>query len=427
MLKNAGWFIPALVLLALATLRPAPAAAQDWMQPEFEFAQRMDFRDLGYPLVNEVPHNNCAITSLLAASNRKVYGATTGDTAYLFVFDPRLNKVRHLGRVAEAQSVHHALVEDGQGLIYLGTGLNPFTPLELSTGGTTLHVDSSLAMDLRKHFAGYPGGQLYVYDPSRSDHTVKLEGEAAELTSLGTPVPGNSIYCLAADPKRGRIYGVSYPDGKFFYYDLAAKAFKTVCEIDSQMVFHGPERDLRSLPRALFVDPGTGRVFTSGLGGNLVYFDPSFDKIVLTGAVVPGDRYRFESITHPVAEGFARARDGWVYGGSSDGHLFRFDPSTLRLDNLGKARSERRLRCLAAATDGSVYMFAGERKGALPCKLFRFDPQSGSYTDMGTLVVDRSPYYHWRGYQFDAMTAGPDGTLYFGESERCGHLWIFMP
>ena len=148
----------------------------------------MDFRDLGYPLVNEVPHNNCAITSLLAASNRKIYGATTGDTAYLFVFDPRLNKVRHLGRVAEAQSVHHALVEDGKGLIYIGTGLNPFTPLELSTGGTTLHVDRSFAI------TSLPGGGATVAN-AKPDSDVVLIVESGDrpdhfLVKLSSGVVG---------------------------------------------------------------------------------------------------------------------------------------------------------------------------------------------------------------------------------------------
>ncbi len=427
MLKTAGWSGPAAALFAFLFLPVAQAQAQDWVRPEIEFTQRIDLRELGYPLVNEIPHNNCAITSLLAASDRKIYGATTGDTSYLFVFDPRINKVRHLGRVAEAQSVHHALVEDGRGLLYLGTGLNPFTPLKLSTGGTDIHVDKSLWQDVKAHFEGYAGGQLYCYDPAKSDRTVKLMGEPAELVSLGTPVPGNSIYCLAADPRRNRIYGVSYPDGKFFCYDIAAKAFRVIGEIDSEVVYHGPERDWRSLPRALYVDPGSGRVFTSGQEGKLVYYNPQTDSLVVSGSVVPGDRYPGEATTHPVAECFARAKDGWIYGGASDGHLFRFDPSTLTLHNLGKPRAERRLRCLAAAGDGSVYMFAGERKGALPCKLYRYDPQSGSFSDLGLLVVDRSPYYHWRGYQFDAMVTGADGTIYFGESERAAHLWLFMP
>jgi hypothetical protein len=41
--------------------------------------------------------------------------------------------------------------------------------------------------------------------------------------------------------------------------------------------------------------------------------------------------------------------------------------------------------------------------------------------------VDRSPYYSWRGYQFDSMTTGLDGTIYIGESERHSHLFLYLP
>jgi hypothetical protein len=41
--------------------------------------------------------------------------------------------------------------------------------------------------------------------------------------------------------------------------------------------------------------------------------------------------------------------------------------------------------------------------------------------------VDRSPYYAKRAYQFDAMTVGPDGTVFCGESDRRGKLFFYIP
>jgi hypothetical protein len=43
------------------------------------------------------------------------------------------------------------------------------------------------------------------------------------------------------------------------------------------------------------------------------------------------------------------------------------------------------------------------------------------------IAVDRSPYYSWRGYQFDSMATGTDGTVYIGESERRSHLFLYLP
>ena len=84
----------------------------------------------------------------------------------------------------------------------------------------------------------------------------------------------------------------------------------------------------------------------------------------------------------------------------------------MKLTNLGKMRASRRLRCLSVGPDGKVYIMAGERSSSRPCQFYSYDPMTGGYDDLGLLIVDRSPYYYWRGQQFDAMTTGKDGTIY---------------
>ncbi len=72
---------------------------------------------------------------------------------------------------------------------------------------------------------------------------------------------------------------------------------------------------------------------------------------------------------------------------------------------------------------------AGERPetSSSPCQLYSFDPVQGEFRTLGLLIADRSPHYYWRGYQFDSMTTGPDGTIYLGESERRSHLFLYIP
>jgi hypothetical protein len=130
---------------------------------------------------------------------------------------------------------------------------------------------------------------------------------------------------------------------------------------------------------------------------------------------------------HAVVECFARTPTGKIYGGTCDGYLFAFDTGAMRLVNLGKPRAARRLRCLTVGGDGKVYCMAGERSAARPCQAYCYDPRLGGFTDLGLLIVDRSPHYYWRGCQFDAMTTGLDGTIYLGESERRSHLFLLMP
>lgn len=403
--------------------------SQDWARTNINELQRVDLRDLGYPVVNEIPENSSAVTSLLTASDGLIYGGTTGDEAYLFVFDPSINKVRHLGRIDGQESIHHSLVEDKNGSVYLGTGKNMFEGINLSEGGTGRDelIDKTLWNDIKKHFEDYPGGHLYRYVPEVSNKKVKLPEMPCELKDLGIPVAHNSVYALTINPAGNEIYGITYPDGHFFIYRIESDIFTDLGPVDKKIVFHGPERDWRSLSRSLICD-STGRVFFSSTDGILRYYDPHSGKLETTGLKIPGDYYYLQFYEdYAVVEYFAAGPGGMIYGGTSDGYLFSFGPVSMKLVNLGKMRSSRRLRCLSVGLNGKVYIMAGERSASRPCQFYSYDPDQKGFEDLGLLIVDRSPYYYWRGQQFDAMTTGKDGTLFIGESERRSHLFIYIP
>jgi len=306
-----------------------------------------------------------------------------------------------------------------------------FEPVQLTPGTPgSGAIDELLWRDICARFKDYPGGHLYRYRPGASDAVVKRPQDPAELDDLGIPVPGNSVYALAASARHDQLYGLSYPDGHMFVYDIPTRRCRDLGPVDRERVFHGPERDWRSLPRALAFaeDGGAGKVLTSGTGGALVYHVPGSAGIVVTGVKVPGDYNHVQFFQdHAVIECIVPVGQTRLYGGTCDGYLFRLDPATMKLVNLGKPRAARRLRCLAPGSDGRIYLVAGESSASRPCQLYRHDPGEGGFEDLGLLIVDRSPHYYQRGYQFDSMAAGRDGTLWLGESERRSHLFLFMP
>jgi hypothetical protein len=418
--------LPRTALICAAVLcLPGVGRPQHWVNPDFP-THRLDLRDLGYPEVNQVPANSSAITSLLAASNGRIYGGTTGEEAYLLVYDPSINKVRHLGRVPGEHGIHHALVEGADGALYFGTGRNVFgeVPLSRTTKPGSNGVAATLWDDVKRPYASYAGGHLFRYDPRKSDGQVLFPQDRCPAEDLGVPVANNGIYAMAIDAETAVIYGVTYPDGRLFAYDIAQKKFRDLGDIDGTVFFHGPEREWRSLPRALVIGPAH-RLYTSGANGDLVYYDPEDNKIHSTGQRIPGEYYPVQAYTgHPVAEAFVKGPKGLIYGATSDGFLFSFDASGGRLTNLGKPRVSRRVRALGISR-GLVYVVAGER--IEPCRLFSYDPSGGGFRDLGILAVDRSPYYSWRGYQFDSMATAQDGTVYIGESERRSHLFLYLP
>ena len=415
-------------LLIILMILAGRVTAQDWAKTNIKQLQRVDLRHLGYPRVNDIPENSSAITSLLTASDGRIYGGTSGEQAYLFVFDPAMNKVRHLGKIPGQQGIHHALVEDKDGMIYIGAGKNMFEAFELSKGGTGREtIEKTLWADIKAHFEGYPGGGLYRFDPKKSLANTKLADMDCEAKALGVPVKHNSIYALTMNPSGEVLYGLTYPDGHFFEYAITQKRLKDYGPVDQRIVFHGPERHWRSLPRALICDQ-SGRVFTSGADGKLQFFCPQSKTFHDTGLTIPGDYYYIQFFEdYAVIDYLTQNEAGVIYGGTSDGYLFQFDPARMELLNLGKVRADRRLRCMTISKNGKIYLMAGERSAARPCQLYCYDPAKGGFEVLGLLIADRSPFYYRRGQQFDAMTTGTDGTLYLGESERRSHLFMMIP
>ena len=416
-------------LLAVLIWVVVPAAwAQKWVNPNFD-AHRLDYRDLGYPGVSAIDADDTPITALVTASSGMIYGATSGKSAsHLFLYDRAINKVRPLGKIGHSLGVYHALVEDADGTLLIGGGLSMLAPVRLTSGfpGGFRAIEAQLWKDIAAPYADYEGGHLYRYDPGKSNAGARLPSETCPLDDIGVPVKGNTVYAVALDAQTRRLYGIAYPDACLFVWDL--KKNKTVENLPllDRKVYSGPEREWRSVPRALYVAQN-GRVYTSGEDGRIVYYDPASHVIVRTDMQIPGEYYEaWNYYGYPVIEAWTPVPGGMLYGATSDGYLFRLDADRTRLVNLGKPRLSRRVRGMTLGPDNRLYLLCGEFQE--PCKLISYgvDGQEG-FRDWGCLAVDRSPYYAKRAYQFDAMATGVDGTVFLGESERRAGLYLFLP
>lgn len=399
---------------------------QKCVNPHFD-AQRLDFRDLGYPGATEIAADASPITALLTHSNGKVYGATSGKASHLFVFDARVNKVFPLGQLpATEKGVRTCLAEAADGRILVGTGLCEIEQLILSKDMPhgRRSIENQLWADVKAKYAQYAGGHLYSYDPAQSDSDVYLEGAKAVVVDLGVAVPQNSIYAMTLSPDRMTVYGITYPDAEFFAYDLQKKTFKRLGKWLERQSYPGPERSWRAVPRALVCD-AHGTVWSSGDDGLLRGFIPSVDAFVETKMRIPGEYWETQNYNaYPVVEQLFVRADGTFIGTTSDGFVFTAQPTGNRLVNWGKPRVERRIRAATMGKDGRLYMIAGEKDNV--CRLFSFDCENG-HLDYGVLGVDRSPYYAKIAYQFDAMATAPDGTIMIGESDRRAKLFLFVP
>ena len=400
--------------------------AQKCVNPHFD-AQRLDFRDLGYPGATEIAADASPITALLAHSNGKVYGATSGKASHLFVWDARVNKVFPLGQLPETEKgVRTCLVETSDGRILVGTGLCEIELLTLSKDMPhgRRSIENQLLADIKAKYKDYAGGHLYAYDPAKDDGGVYLTGAKAVVEDLGVAVPQNSIYAMALSPDRKIVYGITYPDAEFFSYDSEKKEFKRLGKWMEKLSYPGPERSWRGVPRALAVD-ADGVVWSSGDDGLMRFYDPRIGSFGETAMRIPGEYWETQNYNaFPVVEQLFAKADGTLVGTTSDGFVFEVWPNRNRLVSWGKPRVERRIRAATLGKDGRLYMIAGEKDNV--CRLFSFDKENG-HLDYGVLGVDRSPYYAKIAYQFDVMATAADGTVLIGESDRRAKLFLYIP
>ncbi len=415
--------------LLLSLLLAVPVLSQRWINPHFD-THRLDFRDLGYPAQNLIPADNSRISSLLAHSNGFVYGATSGRTqSYLFFYNRFLNKVRPLGKIADARGVYHGLLEGRDGEIYIGTGLSMYASIELTQKFPVEieGIEKQLWKDISAPYRDFPGGHIYRYDPRKGDVERYTNDSATPLEDLGIPVPHNTIYAMALSPDQSKIYGITYPEAHFFIFDLASRTTKDIGEFLTHKVYSGPERHWRSIPRAIYCHPKTGQVYTSGDNGFIVRYNPETSKMEPTFLRLPGEYWEgLTSYDYPVVEAFETDAPGNVYVGTNDGFLVRLDFTAEDAIALGKPRIMRRVRAMAAGKDGNLYLISGEFERS--CKLHTWDLSGkNGFSELGPFAVDRSPYYAHRAYQFDAIAVGTDGAIFCGESDRGGKLFIYLP
>jgi hypothetical protein len=349
---------------------------------------RIDARDLGYPPLDVIPDGESGITSLAVAPNGDLYGATGGSHAHLFVLNPRHGYVEPLGVIPQATSIANAIAVSVSGDIFLGTS---------------------------------PDGHLLKYTPHDEYQQQIQIGKPLPVTDLGQAIPGESIFTLAIDRDANLIYGLTSPNTHFFQYSIESGKLTDLGVVSEKIAGGERFQQDKMMSRMLVVDQ-QGMVFASGENGAFFRFNPktrALEKLAIQVPAVPGR----EPWTR--VDAFLLDPSGAIYGGTSDGYLFRLDPAKLTVTNLGKPLNQYRIDGLVRAPNGQLYGVGGDQDEM--ARLFSYDPSTGAYATLGFIDVNRRPYYTWQAYVIGALACGSDGTVYIGENERISKLYLFYP
>lgn len=382
------------VLLTAGTAAFPAAAQEPMLEAKGAFAVEVSAENTGQL---RLPIYRNAITSLDVAGGYVIGGtsAVSGLEPYLFAVS--LDRRRMVAAVsleavvADQQSIRSGFGRGPDGWLYAGT---------------------------------MPGGA------KGSGHLIRVRMRGRlEVTDLGVPVPSEGVFAVTAVPGSGIIYGLSHPSGKFF-------AFHTVdgkAEIYEQTV---PDRralaELSSyvlqpedyLSRRLVTD-SVGRVYGSCPPNRIFRFDPSSKKVAILDAEMPSVVGR-RALGR--ADAWAVAADGALYGSNAaDGILFRLEPESGSIVNLGKPVMMPRMKGLAFGPGGTLYGVAGSAPGYT--HFFVRDPQRG-FEDLGipeaTMTAPNIEQgIRWRGYQIGTVAASEDGRyIVLGEEEALSQLLV---
>ncbi|MFC2077052.1 two-component regulator propeller domain-containing protein [candidate division KSB1 bacterium] len=344
-------------------------------------------------------------SALEAARDGKIYMGlcSHGGSGQFYVYNPADGAIDHIATIQDIVNelpgrepqgkLHSQMLEDNQGRIWFGT--------DMSYPYFMAKWDGPRA---------YPGGHMMVYDPAN-----KL------LSDLGILFPKAALRVMEMDREREKIYGIAYPTGQFYTYDM-----KT-----GRAAAKGRVSNWDTVSRAIVLDDD-GNVYGSYEPYRIFKYDRVADKLVDLPVTIPhqdGSR----SIKPSDARETIWRKPVWHPGerviyamdrGSST--LFRFNPRSNVIEDLGRLAVDgydgNRAALLTTLTlvlddQGILYYVALDGSPQRPCHLIAYDTKTGHKRDLGAMIDNNAGL---NAIDLQAADIGTDGAIYFTGWVRAG-------
>lgn len=366
--------------------------------PEGSFAIEVSLENTD---LKRLPIYRNAITSLAVVGDYAVGGtsADAGLSPFLFTASLKDRDVTDILDVSEVikgqQKIQSGFVKNSQGVLFAGT-------VEQVSG---------------------EGGHLIKVSLNKKG--------MLELEDLGIPVSGEGVFAITSDASVTTLYGVTYPSGNFFVFDVKSrksKVFKDVApseKVAFSLEDHFSITPADYLSRALVTDKD-GLVYGSLPYGKIFYFNPADETFTTMEEELP-EVWGRRSLGQ--VHSWLKTADGKVYGANrADGQLFELNTTTKKVKNLGKPIMMPGIAGLAEGADGRIYGISGEAPGY--AHLFSYSETEG-FKDYGNPQFDMvapgiEQGISWRGFQLSTIAASEDGNyIVIGEGESLSQLMVF--
>ncbi|HET8549405.1 MAG TPA: hypothetical protein VFL57_15440 [Bryobacteraceae bacterium] len=351
-------------------------------------------------------------------------------------FDPATGRIEELGDLTAAcgekdrktivQGKSHVSFVESDGKLYFATHLGYYS---IIGGMEKMGIPPA-------GYEPYPGGHLLAFD-------MKTRG----FEDLAAAPEREGIITMAMDTQRKRIYGLTWPTGYFFRYDLPRREMKNLGRVADDGE-NGVGKRYQTICRSITVDPRDGSAYFTNAKGDILRY--RYDRDALETIAEDNMRKDYFGRYDPHAPGHMgynwrqtvwHAGSNSVYGvHGNSGYLFRFDPSARGLEVLDRITSLPSRRAgmfdqfsygylgftlgpdgntLYYLTGGAIYESGrrvtgknstakGESKGRENLHLITYHIPTARYRDHGPIFFANGE----RPAYVNSIAVGKDGTVY---------------
>lgn len=377
---------------------------------------------------------------LSAASDGNIYyvlcSQSIDEGGQMYSFNPKTEKIQHLGDLTElcgekglkaiVQGKSHVKFVEANSKLYFATHIGYYSMID---GMERMGIPPA-------GYKPYPGGHLLTYDLT----TGKFDNLAIAPHQEG-------ILTMNMDTQRGLIYGITWPTGYFFRYNLAKKELKDLGPITGEGE-NGKGASFRVLCRSIAINPEDGTAYMTTSEGTILRCRFGRDTVErVEGEDLKKDYFGIYDPSSAGSMGYNWRQIIWcqadkkfygVHGNS--GYLFRFDPGIPRIEVLDRLTSKVSQRSgmfdqfsygylgfslgpdghtLYYLTGGPIYRDGkrvtgksttamGEAKGLEDLHLITYDILTRKYQDHGAVFYPdgQRPLY------VNSIAVGANGSVY---------------
>ncbi|MDN3656810.1 hypothetical protein QWZ08_14280 [Ferruginibacter paludis] len=376
---------------------------------------------------------------MYAASDNKIYYVLSSQSidigGKMYAYDPATNKTTLCGDLTEAcgekglktivQGKSHVKFVESDGKLFFATHIGYYSM-----------VDGMEKMGIPPAgYREYPGGHLLAYDL-----------KTGKYDDLAIAPHKEGILAMNMDTKRKIIYGLTWPTGYFFRYDLAKKEMQDFGSMAGDGE-NGVGNKFRTVCRSIAVDPEDGSAYFTTSEGTIYRCRSGATSLEPLEENMKKDYFGLYDPSSPGHMGYNWRQtvysptDKCFYGvHGNSGYLFKFDPKAERIEVLDRLTSDISKRSgmfdqfsygylgfeiskdkhtLYYLTGAPVYKDGkrvtgksstamGEAKGLEDLHLVTYDIPTGKIKDHGAVLYKNGD----RPLYVNSIAVAKDGTVY---------------